>query len=147
MKEQVLPAVPGNSNNNKKLFFVGVGTGEAAAEFAKQLGIDPALCFGDEGGVVGDVLGLDKGFKTMWNPPAVDNMMKRNDENSLKSLGEAYKAAADNIGIRKLAPKKIEDTLRQGGTFVFKGSNLLLEHYDQKVGDNAEIDDILAALK
>ena len=147
LKEQVLPAVPGNSNNNKKLFFVGVGTGEAAAEFAKQLGIDPALCFGDEGGVVGDVLGMDKGFKTMWNPPAVDNMMKRNDENSLKSLGEAYKAAADNIGIRKLAPKKIEDTLRQGGTFVFKGSNLLLEHYDQKVGDNAEIDDILAALK
>lgn len=137
----MLPAIPGN-----KLYFVGVGTGEAASEFASQLNIDPKLCFGDENGQMGDVLKLDKGFKTMWNPPAVDNMMKRNDEESLKTLGEAYKNAADNIGIQNLAPKKIEDTLRQGGTFVFKGNNLLFEHYDQKVGDNAKIDDVLAAL-
>lgn len=143
MKERVLPAIPGKN----KLFFVGVGTGEAAAQFAEQLGIDPALCFGDEGGAVGDALGLDKGFKTMWNPPAVDKMMARNDEASLKGLGEAYKNAADNIGFQNLAPKKIEDTLRQGGTFVFKGSNPLLEHVDRKVGDNCEIEDILAALK
>ena len=53
-------------------------------------------------------------------------MMARNDEESLKELGEAYKAAADNIGFKNLAPKNIEDTLRQGGTFVFKGSNPLL---------------------
>lgn len=142
MKEQVLPAVPG-----RKLYFIGVGTGEAAAEFANQLGIDPALCFGDDGGAVGDALGLEKGFKTMWNPPAVDNMMARNDQESLKTLGEAFKNAADNIGIQNLAPKQIKDTLRQGGTFVFKGSKPLLAHYDSKVGDNCEIEDILAALK
>lgn len=137
----MLPAVP-----RKKLYFVGVGTSTAAAEFATNLGIDPKLCFGDEGGAVGDVLRLEKGFKTMWNPPAVDAMMARNDEESLKELGEAYKAAADNIGFKNLAPKNIEDTLRQGGTFVFKGSKPLLVHYDQKVGDNAEIEDILSAL-
>jgi hypothetical protein len=137
----VLPAVP-----NQKLFFVGVGSGQAAAEFASQLGIDPSLCFGDEGGAVGDVLGLEKGFQTMWNPPAVENMMQRNDQESLTALGEAYKAAADTIGIQNLAPQKIEDTLRQGGTFVFKGSKPLLEHYDSKVGDNCDIQDILAAL-
>jgi len=136
----VLPAVG-------KLYFVGIGSAEAAKEFAVNLGIDPKLCFGDEGGAVGDVLGLGKGFKTMWNPPAVDNMMARNDQDSLKELGEAYKNAADSIGIKNLAPKKIEDTLRQGGTFVFKGNKPLLAHYDQKVGDNAEIQDILAALK
>ena len=73
-------------------------------------------------------------------------MMARNDEESLKELGEAYKAAADNIGFKNLAPKNIEDTLRQGGTFVFKGSKPLLVHYDQKVGDNAEIEDILSTL-
>lgn len=56
MKEQVLPAT--------KLYFVGVGTGAAAAEFAQQLGISPALCFGDEGGAVGETIGLDKGFKS-----------------------------------------------------------------------------------
>jgi len=136
----VLPAVG-------KLYFVGIGSAEAAKEFAVNLGIDPKLCFGDEGGAVGDVLGLGKGFKTMWNPPAVDNMMARNDQDSLKELGEAYKNAADSIGIKNLAPKNIEDTLRQGGTFVFKGNKPLLAHYDQKVGDNAEIQDILAALK
>lgn len=141
LKEQVLPAVPG-----QKLFFVGVGTGEAAAEFAQQLGIDPALCFGDDGGAVGDALNLSKGIKTMWNPPAVDNMMARNDQESLTLLGEAYKKAADNIGFQNLAPREIKDTLRQGGTFVFKGNKPLLAHYDTKVGDNCEIQDILSAL-
>lgn len=129
------------------MFFVGVGSAEAAAEFAGQLGINPALCFGDDGGAVGDAIGLDKGLKTMWNPPAVDKMMSRNDEESLKSLGESFVGAVDSIGIRKLAPEKVEDTLRQGGTFVYRGEIPLLEHFDSKVGDNCEIDDILNALK
>lgn len=128
------------------MFFIGVGTGEAAAEFAKELGIDPSLCFGDDGGVTGDSLGLKQGFGSMWNPPAVSTMMERNDEESLKALGEAYKNAADNIGFAKLAPKDIKDTLRQGGTFVFKGDCLLFEHYDEKVGDNANISDVLACI-
>ena len=128
------------------MFFVGVGTGEAAAEFANELGIDPSLCFGDEGGAAGDALSLNQGFGTMWNHPAVSTMMDRNDEESLKALGETYTNAADNIGIQNLAPKDIKDTLRQGGTFVFKGDNLLLEHYDEKVGDNASIEDLLACI-
>ena len=102
---------------------------------------------GDDGGAVGDAIGLDKGLKTMWNPPAVDKMMSRNDEESLKSLGESFVGAVDSIGIRKLAPEKVEDTLRQGGTFVYRGEIPLLEHFDSKVGDNCEIDDILNALK
>ena len=128
------------------MFFIGVGTAEAAAEFAQQLDIDPALCFGDEGGVAGDTLSLKKGVGTMWNPPAVSAMMERNDQESLTALGEAYKNAADNIGIQNLAPRDMKDTLRQGGTFVFKGDELLLEHYDDKVGDNANIEDILACI-
>jgi len=82
----------------------------------------------------------------MWNPPAVSTMMDRNDEESLKSLGEAYKNAADNIGIQNLAPKQMKDTMRQGGTFVFRGDDLRLEHYDDKVGDNASIRDIMACI-
>lgn len=130
-----------------KLFFVGVGSAEAAAEFAKELNIDPTICFGDEGGAAGDALNLRQGMKTMWNPPAVNAMMERNDETSLKVLGEAYKNAADNIGFQRLAPKDIKDTLRQGGTFVFRGDELRLEHYDEKVGDNAKIEDILASIR
>lgn len=129
------------------MFFVGVGSSEAAKEFATELNIDPAICFGDEGGSVGDALNLNKGMKTMWNPPAVSSMMERNDEDSLKALGEAYKNAADNIGFQNLAPKDMQDTLRQGGTFVFRGNELKFSHYDQKVGDNAKIDDILASIR
>jgi hypothetical protein len=128
------------------MFFVGVGSAQAAAEFASEMNIDPSICFGDEGGSVGDVLNLNKGMKTMWNPPAVSTMMERNDEASLKALGEAYKNAADKIGIQNLAPKDMQDTLRQGGTFVFRGADLKLEHYDEKVGDNAKIEDILAII-
>ena len=83
----------------------------------------------------------------MWNPPAVNEMMARNSQESLKELGEAYTRAANNIGIRQLAPKNVQDTLRQGGTFVFRGDKLLLEHYDAKVGDSCEIDEILKTIR
>jgi len=137
--------LPANSNNNN-VFFVGVGGGEAAAEFASQLGVDPRWCLADNGGIAGEGLNLKKGPGTMWNPPAVNAMMGRNDEDSLKQIAVAYKNAADNIGIQNLAPPDIRDTLRQGGTFVFKGKKLLLEHYDQKVGDNCAVEAILKVL-
>lgn len=122
---------------------MGVGSVTAASEFATQLGVSPSICFGDEGGVVGDSLELLKGVKTMWNPSAVGKMMERNDQVSLTVLGESYKVAADNIGIQKLAPTNIEDTLRQGGTFMFKGNTPLVAHYDEKVGDNYDIESML----
>lgn len=141
LRDVILPAT-----SSKKVFFVGIGSSTAVQEFSSQLGIDPKLCFADENGVMGDALGLDRGFQTMWNPPAVQNMMGRNDEDSLKALGESYKGAVDNIGFKQLAPVELQDTLRQGGTFVFKGDRLILEHYDAKVGDNCEIEDILTVL-
>jgi len=55
--------------------------------------------------------------------------------------------AIDNVGIKAIMPVDMKDTLRQGGTFVFIGSKALYEHYDSKVGDNADIDSILAAMK
>lgn len=141
MRDVVLPAIPSG-----KVYFVGVGSLTAVREFSSQLEIDSKLCFADEGGATGDILGLEKGLNTMWNPPAVENMMSRNDQESLKTLGEAYKAAVDNIGFKNLAPSDLKDTLRQGGTFVFKGRNVLLEHYDQKVGDNCPIEEIVKVL-
>merc|ERR1711935_550008 len=100
-------------SRNTKLFFVGIGSAEAAREFSTQLDIDPSICFGDEGGIVGDTLGLEKGFQTMWNPKAVNEMMARNEQTDLESLGAAYKNAIDNIGFQGLAPKDTKDTLRQ----------------------------------
>ena len=126
---------------------MGVGTAQAANEFATQLNINPKLCFGDEGGAMGDALGLNQGVKTMWNPAAVNAMMSRNDQESLTELGNAYKMAIDNVGIKTIMPVDMKDTLRQGVTFVFRGSKALYEHYDSKVGDNADIDSILAAMK
>lgn len=142
MRDNVLSA-----NTNAKLFFVGIGSADAAKEFATQLDIDPSICFGDDGGAVGDVVGLEKGIKTMWNPSVVKEMMTRNDEEALKDLGNAYKNAIDNVGFQGLAPKDTKDTLRQGGTFIFRGSEPIFEHFDLKVGDNADIEAILAAIK
>jgi len=136
-----------SANSNAKLFFVGIGSAEAAKEFATQLDLDPSTCFGDEGGAMGDALGLEKGLKTMWNPAAVNEMTSRNDKQQLEDLGNAYKNAVDNVGFKNLAPKDTKDTLRQGGTFIFRGSKLIYEYYDSKVGDNADIDAILAAIK
>mmetsp|Transcript_9506 Transcript_9506/g.19956 ORF Transcript_9506/g.19956 Transcript_9506/m.19956 type:complete len:106 (+) Transcript_9506:528-845(+) len=104
------------------------------------------MCFGDQGGAMGDALGLEKGINTMWNPPAVNEMMARNEKEELEDLGNAYKNAVDNVGFKRLAPKNAKDTLRQGGTFIFRGSEPIFEYYDSKVGDNASIDAILAAI-
>jgi len=140
LRDVILPAT------SEKLFFVGIGTPLAAQEFAKNLDIDPKLCFADDGAEVGEILGLEQGIGTMWNPSAVDAMMNRNNEDSLKAIGEAYKSAADTIGFQKLAPANMKDTLKQGGTFVFKGDSLLLEYIDSKVGDNCPIDEIMSVL-
>jgi len=139
-------ALPALKKKSGKLFLIGIGSDEAALEFASQLEVDPSICFGDNGGTAGDALGLEKGFGTMWNPQAVNAMMSRNNQDSLTALGEAYKSAADNIGIKKLAPTDIADTLRQGGTFVFRGNEPILQHFDSKVGDNCDIDAILASI-
>jgi len=142
LRDKVLSA-----NTNAKLFFVGIGTSDAAKEFATQLDIDPSICFGDEGGAMNDALALEKGLKTMWNPSVVSEMQTRNDKEGLEALGNSYKNAIDNVGFNGLAPKDAKDTLRQGGTFIFKGSEAIFEHYDTKVGDNGDIDAILAAIK
>lgn len=132
---------------SENLFWIGIGSAEAANEFARELDIPSTNVLADVDGQAGDALELRQGFRTMWNPPAVQQMMQRNDGASLKSLGESYQNAAQNIGIKKLVPSDIKDTLRQGGTFVFKGDTLLLEHYDEKVGDNCSIESILAAIR
>jgi hypothetical protein len=128
------------------LFWIGIGSNEAAKEFADQLGLPAANVFGDVDGQTGDALGFGQGVRTMWNPAAVQQMMARNDEISLKALGESYKAAADTVGLSTLMPTDMKDTLRQGGTFAFRGDRLLLEHYDAKVGDNCSIESIMDAI-
>ena len=72
------------------MYNICVGTAVAASECSSQLGMYPSVCLADDGGVAGDTLRLEKGMKTMWNPPAMEIMMgNKNDENSLKILGEA----------------------------------------------------------
>jgi len=94
---------------------MGIDAANAALEFASQLKIDPSICFGDDGWVVGDALGLGKGFSMMWNPPVATALMARNDQESLTAVGEAFKGEADTIGIKWLAPAQIRDTLRRAG--------------------------------
>jgi hypothetical protein len=140
LRDNILPS------KNTKLLWIGIGSNEAAKEFADQLNLHAANVFGDVNGQTGDALGFGQGVRTMWNPAAVQQMMARNDETSLKSLGESYKAAAETVGIQTLMPADMKDTLRQGGTFVFHGDLLLLEHYDAKVGDNCSIESIMDAI-
>ena len=97
-------------------------------------------------GSLGGTLGLEKGFGTMWNPGAMEEMMGRNDKELLMGLGEAYNGAADGIGIQNLAPRDVGDTLRQSGMFVFRGEELRLEHFDAKAGDNCDMDAVLASI-
>ena len=42
-------------------------------------------------------------------------------------------------------PPKIEQSLQQGGAFVFRGREAVFEHYDEATGAHAELADLLRA--
>ena len=42
-------------------------------------------------------------------------------------------------------PPKLEQSLQQGGAFVFRGRTAVLEHYDEATGAHAQLADLLRA--
>jgi hypothetical protein len=54
---------------------------------------------------------------------------------------------SDARGARACAgiPPKLEQSLQQGGAFVFRGCDALLQHYDEGTGAHVELAALLAA--
>lgn len=85
------------------MFFVGVGTAEAAAEFASELGIDPPPCASERR--------CRRCTRPASSTSHVEPSRSFDDDGGvtmrtrLKAIGEAYKNAADT---QNLAPEDIK---------------------------------------
>jgi hypothetical protein len=47
--------------------------------------------------------------------------------------------------VRVGIPPKLDQSLQQGGAFVFRGERAVLEHYDEATGAHVELAALLAA--
>jgi hypothetical protein len=70
------------------------------------------------------------------------------------ALRVALQAQVHNEGLTRLwrtrvaatgIPPKLEQSLQQGGAFVFRGSEALLQHYDEGTGAHVELAALLSA--
>ncbi|KAJ1457489.1 hypothetical protein M885DRAFT_515058 [Pelagophyceae sp. CCMP2097] len=76
-----------------------------------------------------------EGIGSMWSK-ATNTALDARGKEDLNAILKLYKP---------LQPKRIEQTLVQGGSFVFDGTKTLLEHFDESSGAHIELETILAA--
>lgn len=147
LRRDVLPAL--QASGGVKLFAVGIGSAESAAEFAARTQFPPSMLFADESeqadayAAAGtrnarrDANGKQvfEGLESMWSK-RTNAALKARGRDDLNGILKAYKP---------LMPKEnaMERALVQGGAFVFDGSKQLYAHTDFSVGDHADLNEVL----
>lgn len=149
-----------------KLFAVGIGTGESAAEFAKQVGLPAENVFADDeaatykalefvntdfeedGGQRGARMLTSQTFESMkkrangreWSFFGLFDIPNTVTNDDLEKAKEIYKP------LMLQGENALDKSLIQGGVFAFRGQEPLLEHRDASVGVHGELEAVLAAV-
>ena len=134
-------AAPKLAARGATLACVGIGTSDRAAEFCAHYGVPPALVFADPENACYDALRLRKG----WGPTFFSARTAFAMKDRFESDGAA--ALRDDVLPRwqPWIPPKLEQSLQQGGAFVFRGRVAVFEHYDEATGAHAQLADLLRA--
>jgi len=153
LKRDVLPAL---NQNGIGLVVVGIGSVESGRTFGETTGLPTEMLFVDESKrteaymAVGTRnsqrdLKTDKqifeGIGSMWGQATNDAIKERGRDDLNSVTGSLFKPGP----FKPLMPKSIEATLVQGGSFVFDGNKVLMEHYDESSGAHISIEDLLVA--
>lgn len=161
MKRDALPAL---EEAGVKLFVVGIGSVDSGRDFGEALDFPLAKLLVDESDE-SDVYRaagtrnsqrdastgkqVFEGVGSMWSE-ATNAALEERGKADLDAITGTlfargpYKPLMPK-GRTLFDPRAIEKTLVQGGSFVFKGSETLLEHYDESSGAHLGIDDLLQA--
>ena len=133
-------ALPLLAAADAKLLCVGIGTPERAAEFCATYGLPPEVVYADPENVCYDALRLRHGFAVTFLNVATPFAMRDRF---------AKDGAADLAAVmprwQPWIPPKLEQSLQQGGSFVFCGKDAVFEHYDESTGAHADLAALLAA--
>ena len=122
---------------------VGIGTPESAREFAERTGFPVEKLYVDESRALYKALELHgdlDGSEGLFFDPKVVEGVRRLFFNSV--TGERIKGNEDSIkssikNYKPLMPKESRDTVQQGGTFVFKGTDVVHARKDEATADHA----------
>ena len=101
----------------------------------------PQLLYADPDNGCYDALRLRAGWgPTFLSPATAFAMKKRFEEDGAASLRTDVLPSW-----QPWIPPKLEQSLQQGGSFVFRGRDAVFEHYDEATGAHAELNDLLRA--
>ncbi|XP_077233896.1 thioredoxin-like protein AAED1, chloroplastic isoform X2 [Tasmannia lanceolata] len=115
-----------------KLIAIGVGTPNKARILAERLPFPLDCLYADPHRKAYDALGLYYGLgRTFFNPTIA----------KVFSRSESFQKATKNYTIS--ATPDWSSIFQQGGTFVFKGKELLYARKDEGTGDHAPLDEII----
>lgn len=169
MQRELLPALcPLDANGSAKLAIVGIGSLEAAQEFADALGLPREVVFADEGACTHKAVGtvnsdfeenaLTRGKRMMtmdtWRAVASRRGGRRVSMFGLFDVPalatnndlEAVKPGAGIFKEFSLEGDQATDrSLVLGGALVFNGAKLLMAHYDEVLGAHADIEWVIGA--
>mmetsp|Transcript_24732 Transcript_24732/g.84613 ORF Transcript_24732/g.84613 Transcript_24732/m.84613 type:complete len:151 (+) Transcript_24732:318-770(+) len=134
------------------LYVIGVGTPESGAEFAELCGfpadklfVDPTRSVYKSLQLYGDLDGTEGWF---FDPKVVEGVRRlfftKVTGERLKERGtEGLKEATRRF--KPLPPPEPRDAVQQGGTFVLRGSEVVMAHRDEATADHAKAEDVLGA--
>jgi len=127
---------------NVKLLVVSIGTAARAKDFVQETGFPIENLYADPENITYEALGFYKDLgRTFFNPATPFSIKDRLEKDAAKDLREIMPRWKPWI------PPKLDQGLQQGGVFVFQGSRVLLEHFDEATGAHISPEKILEVLK
>jgi len=139
-----------------KLVVVGLGSVESAQTFSERTGFPMDMLLVDESEETEAYKAIGtrnsqrdssnnkqmfEGVESMWSSATTDAIEARGRDDLNAITGNLFKP-----GIYKpMMPSTVEATLVQGASFVFKGEEVLLEHYDVSSGAHVSVEELLEA--
>lgn len=127
---------------NCKLLVVSIGTAARAKQFVEETGFPIELLYADPENATYDALGFYNGVaRTFFNPAtpfAIKDRLEKDGAADLQDIMPRWKP---------WIPPKLDQGLQQGGVYVFKGDQVLLEHFDEATGAHIDPEKVLDAVR
>mmetsp|Transcript_15156 Transcript_15156/g.22349 ORF Transcript_15156/g.22349 Transcript_15156/m.22349 type:complete len:143 (-) Transcript_15156:244-672(-) len=130
---------------------VSIGKASVGKELVSHLELEEKhgdeFIFADPHNALYDELDLNRGLDTMApvRPSTAFAFLDRfTKPDGMKELNVVL-GKWINGGV--FIPPKMDQSLIQGGTFIFDGPNTLVAHYDESVGDHAKLDTVIKLAK
>lgn len=132
--------LPELAKTNTKCLTVGMRSMEKAKDFVDRMDFPADKMLVDLDMSLYQSVGM---YENVNGPQYVASMAKQVLRRGLKGdMGKVFKG-----GYKPFVPSGIPEAVAQGGCLVFRGNDLILEHYDEGPGDHVDMDTVLKVLR